>query len=152
MNEIPWSIIASSLIPFTLVLACWYGLRRIISENITRGLVLCWWRTRVWLFHRGFAWLRPIVAWLVSWLYLILPVDLVPDLILGVGWLDDALLTLLLQIWWIRDWLACDPEQEAHIEKTPWFKTLFHLLGFGAALLAATVGIASALLWGWGSN
>lgn len=145
MNELTLIWTLSLAVPFGLTLAVWYGLRRFIGERLTRALVLAWHRTRIWLFHRGFSWLRPVAAWLVSWLYLILPVDLVPDVILGVGWLDDALLTLLMQIWWIRDWLACDPEEADRMEQKPWFPVLFHGLAMLTAATAA--GVTALVVW-----
>lgn len=128
------------MLPFGALLLLWYGLRRVVSERLTRLFLAAMRRTRIWLFHRGFAWLRLAVAWLLSSLYVLLPLDLIPDVVLGVGWLDDALLTLLLQWYWLRDWLACTDTDAEALQDARWFRRLFHGLGWALAVGGGVTG------------
>lgn len=140
MND-PALLASAFVVPFGTVLLVWYGLRRLISERLTQMFMAGLRRTRVWLFHRGFAWLRLAAAWLLSSLYVLLPLDLIPDVALGIGWLDDLLLTVLLQWYWLRDWLACEDTDADDMQDETWFVRLFHGLGWATALLSGGVGL-----------
>lgn len=57
-----------------------------------------------------------ILPYLAVFLYLLSPVDLVPDLFPGLGWLDDLLL-VLLAIWYMTSRRGGDADRRA---KRPW--------------------------------
>ncbi len=147
-----WLLASAFFAPFAGVLLLWYGLRRLISERLTHVFMAGLRRTRVWLFHRGFAWLRLAAAWLLSSLYVLLPLDLIPDVAIGIGWLDDLLLTLLLQWYWLRDWLACEDTDADGMQDETWFVRLFHGLGWAAALLSGAGGLLLMLLFWLGGR
>jgi uncharacterized membrane protein YkvA (DUF1232 family) len=47
--------------------------------------------------------LKKYLPWLIALLYLVNPYDLVPDFILGTGWLDDLAVAGLV-LWWASRW------------------------------------------------
>jgi len=47
--------------------------------------------------------LKKYLPWLIALLYLINPYDVVPDFILGIGWLDDLAVAGLV-LWWASRW------------------------------------------------
>jgi len=44
--------------------------------------------------------IKKYLPWVIALLYFIIPIDLIPDFILGPGWIDDCLV-LGLVLWWV---------------------------------------------------
>ena len=55
--------------------------------------------------------IKKYIPWLIGLLYLISPYDVLPDFVLGLGWLDD-LAVFSVVLWWVsrlkRAYRACD--------------------------------------------
>jgi uncharacterized membrane protein YkvA (DUF1232 family) len=72
-----------------------------------------------WLFkdYRRFPW-RSFVALALVLVYVVIPIDLIPDIIIGVGWLDDVFFVTLLPFLFRKDvetfyaWKLVEKEQK----------------------------------------
>ncbi|MCH8554696.1 MAG: DUF1232 domain-containing protein [Schleiferiaceae bacterium] len=72
-----------------------------------------------WLFkdYPRFPW-RSCVALALVLLYVVNPIDLIPDIILGIGWLDDAFFVTLLPFLFRKDVETFNAWKLAKTEKT----------------------------------
>ena len=90
--------------------------------------------------------LRVVLAMVVSLVYVVMPADLIPDVILGLGQIDDFLVFCLSHWMWIAR--VVRERTEGDIDEKVRHPRIMFLLRLGTCgLLASTLTGALLLLW-----
>ncbi|MCU0821590.1 MAG: DUF1232 domain-containing protein [Spirochaetes bacterium] len=52
--------------------------------------------------------LKRFLPWIIGFLYTIFPLDIIPDFIGGIGWLDDISVIILMLAWFVKMFKSSD--------------------------------------------
>lgn len=112
------------------------------ARTLRRDVIAMWFAAR----DPDTPWFARVLLWIVL-LYALSPIDLIPDFIPVIGWLDELLLLPGL-IWLVRR-LIPDPVMARAQERASGVTVKPRLLAGGALIVLLWIATAAALGWWW---